>query len=73
MLHYISFMTHLLISSCNLETPGLVNLSSQHLKHFKMHNYLPRGHNSFYQVYIVSGSLIHLFFIYSVWPVQRSV
>ena len=64
MLHYIPFMTHLLISSCNLENPGLLSLSSQHLKHFKMHNFLPRGHNSLYQVYIMSGSLIHLFTYY---------
>ena len=64
MLHYITFMTHLLVSSCNLENPGLVDISSQCLKHLKMHNSLPHGGNSLYQIYIMSGSLIRLFIYY---------
>lgn len=67
MLHYITFMTHLLVSSCNLENPGLVDLSSRCLKHLKMHNSLPHGGNFLFQIYIMSGSLIRLFIIYSVW------
>lgn len=64
MLHYITFMTHLWVSSCNLENPGLVDLSSQCLKHLKMHNSLPHGGNFLFQIYIMSGSLIRLFIYY---------
>lgn len=63
MLHYISFMHPLIDFKLQFGKSWFPSLSSQHLKHFKVHNYPPCGHNSLYQVYIMSGSLIHLFYL----------